>query len=61
MWFIHNDLSVKGGMLYNLIINPLYNPGYTGTSENGSKVYREYTYWNNFQFNLEIKYNSLYL
>ena len=57
MWFIHNDLSVKGGMLYNLIINPLYNPGYTGTSENGSKVYREYTYWNNFQFNLEIKYN----
>ena len=57
MWFIHNDLSVKGGMLYNLIINPLYNPGYTGTSEDGYKVYREYTYWNNFQFNLEIKYN----
>ena len=51
LWFLPSNLTVKGAFVYNLIINPLYNPG---LSSNGA--YREYTYWHNFHINLELNY-----
>ena len=50
LWFIKQNLSVKGLFAYDLIINPLYNP----SVENGSYVN---TYWNNFVFNLTVQIN----
>lgn len=59
MWYLWKGLSIDAGFAYNLIINPLYNPGYTGTGRVGNTVveyYREKTYWNNYNFNLTLKY-----
>lgn len=56
LWYITKSFSVKGTFVYDLIINPLYNPGYSYTGTNGLKYYREHTSWNNFNFDLTLKY-----
>ena len=57
MWFVAGGLSLQGNFTYNLIINPLYNPGYSGNSiKTGRPVYRERTYMHNFHFELTAKY-----
>ena len=52
LWYVIPNLSVKASFMYDLLINPLYNPG---LSTNG--VYREYTYMNNFVFTFTAKYS----
>lgn len=49
--FVINGLRIQSGFTYNLIINPMYNPGLST-----SGYYREYNYINNFNFRLGIKY-----
>ncbi len=51
LWYVIPDLSLKASFMYDLLINPLYNPG---LSDNGA--YREYTYINNFVFGFTAKY-----
>ena len=48
---IIEHFKILSGFTYNLIINPMYNPG---KSANGA--YREYTYMNNFNFKLGLRY-----
>ena len=55
LWFIGKNFSIRGNLTYNLIINPLYNPGYSGKTADGTKVYREYVHWKNFHFELALK------
>ena len=57
LYYVIPQFSVKLGFMYNLLINPLYNPGYSYVSSSGQKVYRKYTYLNNFRFEWGIKYN----
>lgn len=49
---IFNSLKVSTGFIYNLIINPMYNPGYS--KEDG--IYNVYTYEHNFVFRTGVKY-----
>ena len=56
LFFIQKSFSISAGFMYNLVINPLYNPGYSFISTNGLKAYREYTYLHNFRFEWAIKY-----
>lgn len=60
LWYLDNGLSIDVGFTYNLIINPLYNPGYTGKGTiNGGQVvdaYREHVYWNNFNVKFGFKW-----
>ncbi len=46
MWFIPGGFSVKAGITYDLIINPLYK----------NEVYYKPTLLNNWQFNLLVRY-----
>ena len=57
LYYVIPQFSVKLGFMYNLLINPLYNPGYSYVSSSGQKVYRKYTYLNNFRFEWGMKYN----
>ena len=50
---IFNSLKVSTGFIYNLIINPMYNPGYS--KEDG--IYNVYTYEHNFVFRAGVKYS----
>lgn len=50
--FVLPSFWLKSTFTYDLVINPLYNPGY---SSSGS--YREYNYLHNFSFGLTAKYN----
>lgn len=52
LWFIGDSFSLKTNFTYDLLINPLYNPG---LNSNGN--YRAYTYLHNCSFGLTIKYN----
>jgi len=57
MWFVWNGLTIDGSFAYNLVINPCYNPGYSGLdTKTKVEVYQEKTYLNNFRFTLGIKY-----
>ena len=51
-WFITPQVVLGGGLLYNMIINPEYNP-----VETQPYFYRKNTVEHNFQFMLNIKVN----
>lgn len=51
LWYVIPSLSVKASFMYDMLINPLYNPGM-----NNYGAYREYNYINNFVFGLTVKY-----
>ena len=55
--FVSKEIALNFGFLYNLVINPLYNPGFSYTSTNGQKTYRKYNYLHNFRFTWRLKYN----
>lgn len=60
MWFIWKGLSLSAGFTYNLIINPLYNPGNSGQFLLFGQVvdcYREHEFLNNFSFKCSMKYS----
>ena len=46
------DILVVSFIIYNLIINPMYNPDYS--KEDG--IYNVYTYEHNFVFRAGVKY-----
>lgn len=51
MWFITKKFSVTGGFLYDLIINPRYDPNMDAQTYSEQR-----TYWNNFRFTLKLKH-----
>ena len=52
LYFVTKNLSVKFQFLYDMLINPHYDPG-----DSGGGVYRDYNYLNNYHTELTLKYN----
>lgn len=56
LYFLLPQLSINAGFMYNLVINPLYNPGESYVSTSGLTAHRKYTYLHNFRFEFGVKY-----
>ena len=52
MRWLRENLSLRYGFCYNLIINPTYEPGLNSNRT----AWREYSYAHNFNFTLALKY-----
>ena len=51
--YVFKNFSVQYGFLYNLIINPTYEPSYN----EDTRKWRGYSYAHNFHFELALKYH----
>ena len=51
LYYVMKNLSLRYGFCYNLIINPTYEPGYNEERH----AWRDYSYWNNYNFTLAAK------
>ncbi|MBQ7158955.1 MAG: hypothetical protein IJS09_05985 [Treponema sp.] len=53
LYYVLKNLSIQYGFLYNLIINPTYEPEYNANT----MKWRGYSYQHNFQLKLAVKYH----
>jgi hypothetical protein len=56
LYYVTKDFSLKFQYMYDLVINPLYDPGISGYGTNGA-IYREYNYLKNHHIEFLVKYN----